>query len=137
MATSVRTIEQPSYFRARINAGAADIPRGRILTRTTAVGACVIATAATQVFCGVSAELMEGTTAGAITRDTQVAGKAMVVSGAAYAAGVELTSDAQGRAIAATDGSQCIIGVSETAATAAEQDTEVEIDIRRSLAAIA
>lgn len=135
MAVSVRTIEQPNYFRSGTNSGAADIARGRILTRSSAADSVAQASAATDLLCGVSVETMEGTTAGAISRSYQIGGKAMVTSGAAYARGVELTSDSAGRAIAATAGTQCIIGVAETAATDADQETEVEIDIRRSLQA--
>lgn len=123
-----RTIEQPTYFRNRRNSGAATIGRGRILTPSTTVkDECALATSATVAFCGVSVEDMEGTTYGTkITRSVQVAGKALLVPGAAIAIGDNLTSDSTGRAIPVTNSGQSIIGRAESAASGAQTTFSVE-----------
>lgn len=127
--TRVRTITQPSNFRTRINEGAADITRGKILKYGTGVDGAALSTSSGDEFCGVSVETMEGTTAGAIPRSAQIAGKAMVTSGGVIAIGDKLTSDSSGRAITATGTNQSTIGTAETAATGANQDVECELSI--------
>jgi hypothetical protein len=127
--TRVRTITKPSYFRNRINEGAADITRGKILKVGAGSDGCALATSTGDEFCGVSTETMEGTTAGAITRSVQVGGKVMVTSGAAIAIGDRLTTDSSGRSIPATGTNQSTIGIAQTAATAANEDVECELSI--------
>lgn len=106
----------PSY---RNYVAGADLTRFRIAKYDTTAGQVVLASAATDAFAGVIAELspLSGQRV-----DIAKAGIAPVEAGAAFAQGAPLTSDAQGRAIAAapaTGANVRFIGFAEEAATAA------------------
>ena len=127
---TVPTIEQPSCFRPGRNTGSADIPRGRLLAMVaSSYQAVALATSSAAIPAGVSSELLEGTSVKAITRDRQISGQAMVISGAAIAIGDDITSDSQGRAIPATSRNQSIWGKAQTAATGANQQVALELSI--------
>lgn len=124
--TTVRTLELPSYFRNG-HAVTAAIPRGKILKFTSTVDGVDIATATTDKLAGISTEDMP---VGGPTRSYQTGGKAMVKSGAAVAIGDRLRPDSQGRGIAATTTGQQTVGIAVSAASAADQDVECEIDFQ-------
>jgi len=120
--TQPRTITQPNYFRPARNDGATTIEPGYILKRGNTVDEVELASAATDAFCGVSVEDIEQDQ----TRSMQVDGKVAVVAGGSISIGDRLTSDANGKAIAATANTQTTLGYAVTAASASEW-VEVEL----------
>jgi hypothetical protein len=126
---TVPTIEQPSYFRPGNNEGAADIVRGKLLKLGAVYQGIALATSSSDKPAGVSAELMEGTTNGVITRDRQIGGQAMVLSGAPVAIGDDVTTDSAGRGIPATARNQSVWGRATTATTGANQQFAIELSI--------
>jgi hypothetical protein len=126
---TVPIISQPSCFRRGLNAGAADIARGKLLKMSTTLDGVALATATTDAPAGVSAEVMEGTTAGAITRDRQIDGRVMCLSGAAVAIGDKITTDSTGRGIAATSDAQSVWGIAQTATSGANEQFSLELSI--------
>ena len=124
--TTVRTLEQPSYFRSG-RAITAPITRGRILKFTSTQDGVDISTATTDKLAGISVEDMP---VGGPTRSYQTGGKAMVKSGAAVAIGDRLRPDSQGRGVAATVTGQQTVGLAVSPASAADQDVECEMDFQ-------
>lgn len=113
---------QPSYYRNGRNPNATAVAVGRILQATSTQDEVALSTAATQRLVGVSVENMPQN----ITRSYQNGGRAKVLSGAAFAIGTPLTTDATGRAVTAVAGNQ-IIGIATEQATGADEMVELEI----------
>lgn len=118
-------ITRSDPFRIGVNDSGADIPKCRIAQYGANVGSIALCTGPTGKLAGVTTVAI----ANGKFDSFQRAGVNKIESGAAYAIHVPLTSDAAGRAVAATvvAGAYSIIGFSLEAATAAGQFKPVEI----------
>jgi hypothetical protein len=125
----VPTITTPSCFRPGLNAGAADIARGKLLKMGSTYNGVALSTSVSDKPAGVTTEIMEGTTAGAKTRDRQISGMVMVLCGSAVAIGDKITTDSAGRGIPATSSSQSIWGIAQTATSTANEQFSMEMSI--------
>lgn len=123
MATPAVTI--PSNFRTVKNASGSDIPKCRIVQPGAAEMGAALASAVTQVLLGVTYDVLPNGASDSI----QVSGVAIVETGGVFNYGVDLTTDATGRAVAATvvAGAYRIIGRSQRASTGAGQFVPVEV----------
>jgi hypothetical protein len=126
MSATILAITQPNYFRAVKNDSGSDIPKCRIVKATSAVNGGALATAVTDAFVGVSSEIIYN----GKSQSVQVDGLAIVETGGAFNIGDNLTTDAQGRAVVATQAagaSQNIIGRAATASGGAAEFAGVEL----------
>jgi hypothetical protein len=126
---TVPVIDQPNCYRPGRNSGASDIARGHLLKAGASYQSIVLATSTSDKPAGVAAEVMEGTTVGAITRDRMISGQAMVICGAAVAIGDDITTDSSGRGIATTGAAQAVWGRAQTATSAAGEQFAMEINL--------
>lgn len=121
-----RRIVPDGGVRASFNTDAVTIPPCRIVrddTTSSVPEASLLCTDATHRPSGVS---MESIAVG-LTGDRQIAGKAVVESGAAYNKGDEIGSDGSGRGIAVTATGSFVIGRAVEAAAGAGEFHEVEL----------
>jgi len=113
---------EPTNFFPAVNAGVAQVLRNRLVVRSGNARGFVGATLGTQLPFGVTREdIAVGGHA-----SIQVAGVADVTAGAAFNRGVQLTTDGQGRAVAAAAADE-VWGISEQAAGAAGDVIEMLI----------
>lgn len=128
MTTTPRNISQPNYHRSgRIASGGNDVAKYHVLQFGSGVDEVALATAVTDKIAGVCVEDM---TAGGPTKSYQVDGKVPVYSGGAISVGDELTVDASGRVITASQSAsstQNLVGYAVTAASGAAELVEVEL----------
>lgn len=124
--TSMRTDGLIKSFRAD-----AAIAPHRAIKPGAAAGAAAQASAATDAIMGVHGSL--AAVAGAVT-DAVVSGYATMEYGATIAAGVPVTCDAQGRAIAATSAGQRLVGFAVLAGVLGDLGT---VDVRLGINAVA
>jgi hypothetical protein len=112
-------------FRAVYNGTGSTISKGTIIKLKTSPaysGEIVKAAAATDALYGVAAaDILTGEWG-----DAQIGGVALVLSSAALNAATQMTSDASGKAAAAASGNS-LLGISVTAAGAADELFEVEL----------
>jgi hypothetical protein len=124
--TQLRSITQPSCFRTGKNLGVSDIPAKRIVKAGATVDELALATAATDVFEGVTTEIIYA----GKSQSVQCDGRAVLTAGAAVAIGDEITSDANGKGVTAVQSvgsTQRVIGTAKTATTGADEDFEIEL----------
>lgn len=118
-----RRVVPDGGVRAGLNTSGATISAYRIVRRHTLIDSVRPCTAATQRPKGVTMQAIEAD----VTGDIQIAGKAPIEAGAAFAAEAQLTSDAVGRAIATTTPGDFVIGIAEEAAAGVGSIVEVEL----------
>ena len=118
-----RRIVPDSAVRAGLNTDSATIPVGRIVRDHTLTDSVRLCTDANQAPKGISMGAIEV----GVTGDIQVAGKAVVETGAAYAKGALLGSDSTGRAIAVTDPGDYVVGTAVEASGGAGEYRECEM----------
>jgi hypothetical protein len=110
--------------RACLNSTGSTIPTKRLVKRTTAQNAVVLAADGLDTYIGVTMGAIPNGAAG----DVQVQGRALVEAGAAIAIGAKVMGGTTGKGITATT-TKYFIGVANTAA-AADGDI-IEVDIQR------
>lgn len=119
-------ITTPTYFRPYQLVSGTDVEQGYVLKIAGDFLGAALATSPGDLFLGVAVEKM---TVGGPARSVQVAGRAAVRSGGAFARGARLTVDAQGRVVQATSG-QSIIGWAEQESTGANEWVAVELALQ-------
>lgn len=118
-----RRIVPDGGIRAGLNTDSDVIPKCRIVRDHTLTDAVRLTTASTQKPKGVSLEDI----AIGLTGDIQIAGKAVVESGAAYSKGDNLGSDSTGRAVAVSTTGDYVLLIASEAAGGAGEFHEAEI----------
>ena len=118
-----RRIVPDSAVRAGLNTDSATLAEGRIVRDHTLTDSVRLVTAATQKPKGVTMGSIEV----GMTGDIQVAGKAVVESGAAYAKGANIGSDSVGRGVEVTTPGEYVIGTAVEASGGAGEMREVEL----------
>lgn len=126
--TTPERIDEPSCYRSGKNpSGTANIVAKRLLkAATTAKDTVAVASATTDIPAGVSTETIYG----GASASYQVSGRAVVTSGAAVAIGDQITTDANAKAIPATQSpgaTQRVWGRAVTSASGADEDIEIEL----------
>ncbi len=126
MATQLRSLTNPNYFREGVNLSGSDIVAKRILKAGATVDEIALASAISDNFVGVSTETIFNNRSASYQKD----GKVVLTSGGAVAIGDSITTDAAGKGVTATQSpgvTTRIIGRAATATTGADQDFEVEL----------
>lgn len=126
--TTLERIDDPSCYRSGKNpAGTANIAAKRLLkAATTAKDVVAVASATTDIPAGVSTEIIYG----GASASYQVSGRAIVTSGAAVNIGDQITTDANGKGVPASQSpgaTQRVWGRAVTATTGTDEDFEIEL----------
>lgn len=121
-------VTSPNYFRPYTLVSGVDVPEFRILKGAGDFPGAALATSPGDLLVGVTVEPM---TVGGPTRSVQTQGRARVEAGEAFPRLSRLTTDAQGRAVVASEG-QSIIGWAETESTGEGDIAAVELALQAS-----
>lgn len=124
-ATQLKSLTEPSCFRAGTNASGTDIAAKRIVKWTSTQGQIDFASAVTDGLAGVSYETIYNGKSGSF----QVDGRAVLTAGGTVNIGDDITTDSVGRGVTATQGAgatQKVIGRAVSAATVG-LDFEIEL----------
>jgi hypothetical protein len=118
-----RRIVPDSAVRAGLNTDSATLAACRIVRDHTLTDSVRLVTAATQKPKGVTMGSIEV----GLTGDIQIAGKAVIETGASYAKGVNIGADSVGRAVEVSAPGDYVIGTAVEASGGAGELREVEL----------
>lgn len=117
-----RSITEPNYHRAGVNNSGSDIASKLFLQQDTNADEVDVATAPTDTIVGVSVETIKD----GKSQSYQYMGRCPITAGGAVSVGARVTTDSQGRAVAAATGN-FVKGIALTEAGQADDVFDIEL----------